>query len=54
MDSKTNLEEGRLGIDSDNYGVFIWYAWTYFYDYCRLGGGVTEKEYLDGVHEFLL
>ncbi len=51
---KTNLEDNRIGIDSDDYGVFIWWPHEYFYSYAKLHGGVTNKEYLEGIHEFVL
>lgn len=51
---KTNLEAGRLGWDSDNYGVYLWYPWTCFYKYVKFPGGCTEQEWLEGVHEFTL
>lgn len=49
---KTNFDEGRLGIDSDNYGVFFWWPHSYFYSYIKCPGGLTEEEYLNGIHEF--
>ena len=54
LPQKTNLERGQLGFDSDNYGVYLYYAWTCFYKYVKFPGGLTEEEWLAGVHEFSL
>lgn len=51
---KTNLQAGRLGIDSVADSVFFWWPHKYFYDHYNCPTGLTEKEYLDGVHEFTL
>lgn len=51
---RTNLEENRIGIDSDGYGVFIWWPHKYFYDYVKCPSEFTERDWLDGIHEFEL